>query len=91
MFEQAYLKQIFARGYWLRVCKQSINQASVNQQDINRVPFRYPDMERQREIVKGMDALSAATQRLTGLYEQKLASLGALKKSLLHRAFTGEL
>lgn len=31
------------------------------------------------------------TQRLTALYEQKLAALEALKKSLLHQAFTGNL
>jgi type I restriction enzyme S subunit len=86
-----YLKHIFSAGYWLRVCKQSINQASVNQQDINRVPFRYPDLERQRAIVEQMDALAAETQRLTRLYEQKQAALAALKKSVLHQAFTGEL
>ncbi|MEK0451478.1 MAG: hypothetical protein RL088_3746 [Verrucomicrobiota bacterium] len=86
-----YLKHIFSAGYWLRVCKQSINQASVNQQDINRVPFRYPDLERQREIVNQMDALAAETQRLTRLYERKQAALAALKKSLLHQAFTESL
>jgi type I restriction enzyme S subunit len=31
------------------------------------------------------------TQNLARLYEQKLAALGALKKSLLHQSFTGEL
>ena len=33
----------------------------------------------------------AETQRLASLYERKLAALEALKKSLLHQAFTGEL
>jgi len=33
----------------------------------------------------------AETQRLARLYERKHAALEALKKSLLHRAFTGEL
>jgi hypothetical protein len=31
------------------------------------------------------------TQRLARLYERKHAALGALKKSLLHQAFTGAL
>ena len=31
------------------------------------------------------------TQRLAGLYERKLAALEALKKSLLHQAFSGAL
>jgi hypothetical protein len=34
---------------------------------------------------------SPATQRLVGLYERKLTTLEALKKSLLHQAFTGSL
>ena len=33
----------------------------------------------------------SATQYLARLYEQKHAALDALKKSLLHQAFTGEL
>jgi type I restriction enzyme S subunit len=86
-----YLKFIFARGYWLRVCKQSINQASVNHQDINRVPMRYPGLELQNAIIEQMGDLREETQRLARLYERKLAALEALKKSLLHQAFTGEL
>jgi len=31
------------------------------------------------------------TQRLATLYERKLGALEALKKSLLHQAFTGAL
>ena len=31
------------------------------------------------------------TQRLESIYQQKLAALEALKKSLLHQAFTGKL
>jgi type I restriction enzyme S subunit len=31
------------------------------------------------------------TQRLAGLYQQKLTALVELKKSLLHEAFSGEL
>ena len=33
----------------------------------------------------------AETQRLASLYERKLAALEALKKSLLHQAYTGAL
>ncbi len=47
--------------------------------------------QEQQAIVTQLDALAAETQRLTRLYEQKQAALAALKKSLLHQAFTGEL
>ena len=34
---------------------------------------------------------SEETQRLESIYQRKLAALEALKKSLLHQAFTGNL
>jgi type I restriction enzyme S subunit len=45
----------------------------------------------QKQIAAKLGALSEETQRLATLYEQKQAALAALKKSLLHQAFTGEL
>jgi type I restriction enzyme S subunit len=45
----------------------------------------------QEELIRAFDDLRAETQRLTRLYEYKLAALEELKKSLLHQAFNGEL
>jgi type I restriction enzyme, S subunit len=53
--------------------------------------FRFPPLKEQREIAAKLDALDREIQCLESLYEQKLASLEALKKSLLHQAFTGNL
>ena len=51
-----YLKYLFEQGYWLSVCKQSVNQASVNQQDISQVPIAYPiEHAEQRRIVAILD------------------------------------
>ena len=47
--------------------------------------------EQQQTAAAKLDALSAETERLASLYERKLAALEALKKSLLHQAFTGQL
>jgi len=47
--------------------------------------------KQQHVAVTTLDALSAETQRLADLYERKFAALEALKKSLLHQAFTGQL
>jgi type I restriction enzyme S subunit len=48
-------------------------------------------IQKQQHIVSQLDALAAETQRLAQIYEQKLAALVALKKSLLYHAFNGEL
>jgi type I restriction enzyme S subunit len=45
----------------------------------------------QPAIVINLDALQSETNRLTDIYTQKIAALDALKKSLLHQAFSGEL
>ena len=50
-----------------------------------------PPLAEQQRIVGLLDSLQEETQRLARLYERKHAALEALKKSLLHQAFTGEL
>ena len=45
----------------------------------------------QEQIVRKLDDLREETQRLARLYERKLVALEALKKSLLHQAFSGDL
>ena len=56
-----------------------------------RFKIPVPPLPELRQAVAKFDALSEETQHLARLYEQKLASLEALKKSLLHQAFTGKL
>jgi type I restriction enzyme S subunit len=58
---------------------------------IKELEIELPSLDEQQRIVSTMDALTEQTQRLARLYEQKLTALEALKKSLLHQAFTGEL
>lgn len=64
---------------------------NLSNTDLGNLPFDLPPLDRQKAIVKEIDALHNETQRLASLYEQKLAALEALKKSLLHQAFAGEL
>jgi len=45
----------------------------------------------QQTIVRQLDVLRAETQKLEAVYQQKLADLEELKKSILQKAFEGEL
>jgi type I restriction enzyme, S subunit len=90
-FFNYYLVKLFKTGFWLGVCKQSVNQASVNQTDIKRVQFFYPPQSCQQAVVEKLDALSEETKRLEAIYQRKLDALAELKQSLLQRAFTGQL
>lgn len=48
-------------------------------------------LSEQKRIVDGLDGLSGQVGRLESVYRRKVAALDELKKSLLHRAFSGEL
>ena len=54
------------------------------------VSFRHSSSSEQKISLK-LAALTTETTRLAAIYQQKLAALEALKKSLLHQAFSGEL
>lgn len=58
---------------------------------IKGMEIALPSIPEQEQIALTMDALWEETKRLESIYQRKLAALEALKKSLLHQAFTGEL
>ena len=63
----------------------------IDSNELYSVMIPVPPRECQQKIVETIDALVEETQRLARLYERKLALLAALKKSLLHQAFSGTL
>ncbi|MEE6188050.1 restriction endonuclease subunit S [Niabella digestorum] len=54
-------------------------------------PILLPPLKDQQTIVRQLDALRAETQKLEGLYQKKIDNLEELKKSILQKAFSGEL
>ncbi|MEZ5615313.1 MAG: restriction endonuclease subunit S [Rhodocyclaceae bacterium] len=63
----------------------------VSKGSMERRVLPIPPLSIQDKIVSLLDDLTAETRRLESLYQQKLAALDELKKSLLHQAFTGKL
>ena len=53
--------------------------------------IKLPDLKEQKAIVKKLDELSEQTKKLEEIYKKKLTDLEELKKSVLKKAFTGEL
>ena len=56
----------------------------------NKINFP-SSLDQQKEIVSQLDQLSAQTELLQQKYQQKLANLEELKKSILEKAFKGQL
>ena len=82
--------------YFLNVDMRELGSGSsipqINNYDIEPLSISFPTLlSEQSRIVNELEALSEETQRLARIYERKLTALEALKKSLLHQAFNGEL
>jgi type I restriction enzyme S subunit len=63
------------------------NIKSLNQGILSVLTIPYPSVATQERIVENLEELSKESQHLQSIYQQKLATLEALKKSLLHDAF----
>jgi type I restriction enzyme S subunit len=66
-------------------------QHNINMGTFEEQLFPIPELVVQRKIVAALDELGDEVRRLASLYQQKLSALDALKKSLLHQAFSGQL
>jgi len=63
----------------------------INMDGLRDVMIPVPPLEQQKFIVSSFDALIEETRRLDSISQQKLNALNELKKSLLRKAFSGEL
>ena len=87
LISKPYKDQLLATGEEGGSTRQAITKVQI--QDF---VVKFPSsLKEQKTIVTKLDAILAETERLASLYERKLAALDALKKSLLHQAFIGEL
>lgn len=64
----------------------------INMKDIRAFKiFELLDLVKQKNIVNKLDVLKNETKRLESFYQQKITALDELKKSILKKAFEGEL
>jgi type I restriction enzyme S subunit len=91
----SFLFELFRSGIVKDQIRKQTTGAAQPQLPIKTlVNFNIPvptNLDDQRALVKKLQDFEPETQRLVTIYERKLLALGALKKSLLHQAFTGQL
>ena len=75
----------------LRSFARQTAQPVISNSSLKDLSLQFPDIGKQKRISEHLDLCCQATQRLTRLYKQKQAALEALKKSILHEAFSGNL
>lgn len=90
-FDLRFLARLLARKE-LRGTANQAAQPVISYTTIKVVMLEFPESKaRQSEIADELVAIEDEIQRLESVYQRKLAALDALKKSLLHQAFSGQL
>ena len=84
-----YLLQSFKA--YLKEKGKGTARDNINLGTFENQKFPFPSVNRQEIVVQKLDALSVETKRLEAIYQQKLLDLEELKKSVLQKAFNGEL
>jgi|LakMenEpi03Aug12_release.lakeMendotaPanAssembly.Ray.scaffolds.fasta_scaffold376829_2 type I restriction enzyme S subunit len=68
------------------------DRRGLNMPLIRSIKFSYPkSISTQKEVIKKLDLLRSEIKKLEFVYQQKLNDLEELKKSILQKAFNGEL
>lgn len=84
---------IWSSGYREQLERASSGATMLNLSNkaLCELPVAIPNLRVQNNMLAQLEILNNETHRLESIYQQKLAALDELKKSLLDQAFTGEL
>jgi type I restriction enzyme S subunit len=85
-----FLKSSLAMKYVLYMSNGGA-QEFIGLTALRSFPIPYPPLKEQQIIVQKLDALSVEAKKLEAIYNQKINDLEELKKSVLQKAFSGEL
>lgn len=80
----------FVRGELLKRSERSLIP-SMSVEHLKEIKIPLPSLKEQQTIVRQLDAMRAKTQKLEAVYQKKIDDLDELKKSILRKAFSGEL
>lgn len=86
-----YLNSSKAKEYYMQVKTDGVSQSNINAKKIGEFEIPLPTITEQHEIVRLIDDLLARERAAQQATEQALASIELMKKSILARAFRGEL
>jgi type I restriction enzyme, S subunit len=85
-----YLKSPKAK-YFVKTSSKGGAQEFIGLTELRKFPIPLAPIEEQGAIVSKLNELSGEAKKLEAIYQQKLAGLEELKKSILQKAFGGEL
>jgi len=91
----SFLNMFFqTRLYWenIRTGISGSAQGGFNATKLGELVIPFPNsIDEQKSLISKIENFSTETQHLESIYKKKLAAIEELKKSLLHKAFSGEI
>jgi type I restriction enzyme S subunit len=84
------LSSRFVQDQFVRLASGAVVK-NISGDLVKQAVLPIPPLGHQREIVKKLTGVSTQTQKLESIYQNKLAALETLRKSLLNQAFSGKL
>ncbi|MDG0973950.1 MAG: restriction endonuclease subunit S [Crocinitomicaceae bacterium] len=98
-FSDKYLPKFFLYFSWTNIFKDqyfanetgTVGQGNVGIGAITDAEIPFIPVKKQMQIIDRIDELRIETQKLEAIYQKKISDLEELKKSVLQKAFSGEL
>lgn len=98
-FSDEYLSKFFLYFSWTNIFKDqyfanetgTVGQGNVGIGAITDAIVPFIPVKEQKMIIDKIDEIRTETQKLEAVYQKKIADLEELKKSILQKAFAGEL
>lgn len=87
------LRFLRSRGFLdkLYATARGTRQANLSTVTMSEMLISYPSTDKQEELIRVIDELEQSVFNLEDIYKKKLSSIDELKKSILQKAFSGEL
>jgi len=76
---------------WLSRMKTGAAYVGINIEDLRTLPVPLPSLSYQRVLVDRVNHMLSEAEELSNIFSSKLIALAELKRSMLARAFSGEL
>ena len=92
--DKNFIKYVILSPYFIDYAHKVATGATIKNvslKSMRELKINLPKIEEQKEIVILLDTLQSQTQSLESNYQQELEALDELKKSILQKAFRGEL
>ncbi|XAK36256.1 restriction endonuclease subunit S [Campylobacter coli] len=86
-----YFVLLLKNKYFEKICHQWIGQSGINIDKLKKIQIPLPPLKEQEQIASHLDELSSHVKNLKQNYQAQIKDLQELKKSLLDKAFKGNL